>query len=105
MGDEKVFEAKVKNANTSFKVTIAWTDFPGDGLINNLNLIVTSPDGIRYNGNIFEKPFDSRLDTTNNVESVYIHNPKPGTYRIEVIGSSITQRTQDFALVYSGALA
>ncbi len=27
-GDEKVFEAKVKNANTSFKVTIAWTDFP-----------------------------------------------------------------------------
>jgi serine protease AprX len=104
-GDVEVFEAKINDSATSLKVTLTWTDFPGAGIINNLNLIVTSPDGLRYNGNIFEEPFDSKLDTTNNVETVYIQNPKQGTHRIEVIGSSVTQRTQDFALVYSGDLA
>jgi serine protease AprX len=101
-GESISFEMDVSNPAAPLKVTLAWTDYPGPGLINNLNLIVTAPNGKRYHGNVFEEPFDSRLDSTNNVEAVFIQNPIAGKYKIEVIGSNVTEETQDFALVYSG---
>ena len=86
-----------------FKATLVWTDYPGEGLINNLNLVITDPGGKRFNGNVFEPPFDSSLDTSNNVESVLIRDPNPGAYKIEVIGSNVAEGNQNYALVYSGS--
>jgi serine protease AprX len=66
---------------------------------------VTDPNGKRYHGNIFEEPFDSRLDTVDNVEAVFIRDPVKGKYKIEVIGANIVEQVQDFALVYSGEIS
>jgi serine protease AprX len=70
-------------------------------LINNLNLIVTDPAGFRYYGNTFEPPFDTSLDTQNNVEIIFLQNPAVGNYNIEVLGSNVAKGSQDYALVYS----
>jgi hypothetical protein len=94
--------ADVISSEMPLKVTLVWTDYPGQSLINNLNLIVTEPDGKRFNGNVFEPPFDSSLDISNNVESVFIPDPISGVYKIEVVGSNVAEATQDYALVYSG---
>jgi hypothetical protein len=69
-----------------------------------LNLIVTDPAGSRFYGNAFEPPFDSSLDTQNNVESVFLQKPTVGDYKIEVMGSNVAHGTQDYALVYSGII-
>ena len=103
-GEVATFETKLKESNVPFKVTMAYSDYPGRGLINNLNIIVTDPKGERYHGNIFEEPFDSKLDTDNNVEVVFIQNPVKGKYKIEVVGSNVAKQLQDFALVYSGEI-
>jgi serine protease AprX len=84
---------------------MVYSDYPGPGLINNLNLVVTDPNGKRYHGNIFDEPLDSRLDTVNNVEVVFIKEPGKGKYTIEVIGANIVEQVQDFALVYSGEIS
>jgi hypothetical protein len=42
-------------------------------------------------------PFDPSLDISNNVESVFIPDPIPGVYKIEVVGSNVAEATQDYA--------
>jgi serine protease AprX len=103
-GQVATFEAQVNSSNVPLKITMVYTDYPGTALINNLNLIVTDPHGKRYHGNVFEEPFDSKFDTSNNVEAVYIENPTTGIYKIEIIGANIIEQSQDFALVYSGQI-
>jgi serine protease AprX len=104
-GEVATFEAEVSSSSVPLKVTMVYTDYPGTSLINNLNLVVTDPNGKRYHGNIFEEPFDSKFDTSNNVEAVFIENPATGKYKIEVVGANIIEQTQDFALVYSGQIS
>jgi serine protease AprX len=104
-GEVAAFETDINGSNAPFKVTMVYSDFPGPGLINNLNLVVTDPNGKRYHGNIFEEPSDSRFDTVDNVEVVFILDPVKGRYKIEVIGANIVEQVQDFALVYSGEIA
>lgn len=92
-------------------VTLAWSDpaaAPGATrtLVNNLDLIVTGPDGKRYLGNDFTGR--GRSDEVNNVERVYIPAPQPGTYTVTVRATAVTAPAgagagtpaQDFALVY-----
>jgi serine protease AprX len=104
-GELASFDVELKEPNTPFKATMVYTDYPGRSLINNLNLVVTDPNGKRYHGNIFDEPFDSSLDKANNVELVYIQNPRVGKYKIEVIGANVVEQSQDFALVYSGNIS
>ncbi|HKQ21175.1 MAG TPA: S8 family serine peptidase [Nitrososphaeraceae archaeon] len=103
-GESNILKIVVASSSIPLKVTMVYSDFPGPTIINNLNLVVTDPTGKRYNGNVFEEPFDSRFDITNNVETIFIKEPKKGEYTIEVIGSNIAEKSQDFALVYSGGL-
>jgi serine protease AprX len=104
-GEVAAFETEINGSNVPFKVTMVYSDFPGPGLINNLNLVVTDPNGKRYHGNIFEEPSDSKFDTVDNVEVVFILDPVKGKYKIEVIGANIVEQVQDFALVYSGEIS
>ena len=101
-----------------FKVSVVWTDPPGsagcsDCLVNDLDLIVTAPDGTVYRGNQFAGAWSeanpSERDDVNNVENVYVENPEPGTWNVEV--TSVNTATnppglsgQDFAVVMSGQL-
>lgn len=106
-GESTSIEVKIDDSSESdvpFKVTMVYTDYPGPTLINNLNLVVISPDGSRFNGNMFKNPTDSQFDTKNNVEVVFIEKPDKGKYVIEILASNISIGTQDFALVYSGQI-
>ena len=73
-------------------------------LVNNLNLIVTAPDGADYHGNVFQPPYDKNLDGHNNVEVVFINKPPPGRYKISVVASYIKEGPQHFGLAYSGSI-
>ncbi len=112
-GVTKKYTYKVENPDAPLKVTLAWND-PAWGdteksstLVNDLNLTVTGPDGKIINGNHF---LGEKADNINNVEQVYIKNPKIGNYIIEVEAQSIngyavSSNAQDYSLVYGQPLA
>jgi serine protease AprX len=78
------------------KATLVWTDPPGEGLQNDLDLIVTSGLKKRH-GNM---PADSTaFDRVNNVEQVVWENPPSGPATVTVACFKVTQAPQDFALV------
>jgi hypothetical protein len=94
------------------KVTLAWYDEPAaplaaTTLVNNLDLTVTDPGGITYQGNVFSGGWSQTggiPDSVNNVENVYLFAPAPGRYTITVSGAHIPVGSQDFALVIQADL-
>jgi subtilisin family serine protease len=100
-GETKTFDVTVKSNKVPLRIVLAYTDFPGPALVNDLNLIVHSPAGKTYVGN--QKSIGSMsLDADNNVEVVQVPRPSPGTWEIEIVGSNVPQGPQDFVLVYLG---
>jgi hypothetical protein len=82
-------------------VTLVWTDPPGSpgaaqALVNNLNLRVEGPNDAVWLGN-----GGTTADSRNNVETVRIGQPEPGTYRIivEAAGVNGVYGAQPFALL------
>ena len=92
-------EIEVQSSSAPLRIVLAYSDYPGPSLVNNLNLILTAPDGKRYVGNQTEGGLLS-MDSKNNVEVVNIVNPAVGSWMAEVVASSIPQGPQDFAMVY-----
>lgn len=105
------------------KVSLSWTDYPGlppagGALINNLDLVVTGPDGAVHIGNdIFSNDFNGLADLPpvtpdliNPWEVVFLENPLPGDYTVTVTAGNIAStildptRKQGFALVVTGDL-
>lgn len=116
-----VYEQRIliRNASEPLKITLAYTDVPGNpaaviALVNDLDLEVISPTGQIYHGNRFDFgesiPDSAGADPINNVEAVHLYAPAPGEYLIRVRGSRIVEDArrdtpaldQDFALVVSG---
>ncbi|MEN8261269.1 MAG: proprotein convertase P-domain-containing protein, partial [Pseudomonadota bacterium] len=93
-------EIKIQSGDAPFRVVMAYSDYPGPALVNNLNLILTAPDGKRFVGN-HTAGATLTMDTKNNVEAVNIATPVIGKWVVEVIGSNIPQGPQDFALIYT----
>jgi serine protease AprX len=93
----------VREATQPLRVVLAYSDYPGERLVNNLNLIVTGPDGTTHAGNQAEGG-PPVLDTTNNVEVVQVSVPATGEWTIDVVGSNVPQGPQRYALVVRGAL-
>jgi serine protease AprX len=99
------------------KISLVWTDPPGEpgankALINDLNLKVTAPNATEYWGNYGLDTSHWSVnggvaDSLNNVENVFIENPIPGEWTIEVIAENVAmdghpetpELDQDFALV------
>lgn len=82
-------------------ITLVWTDpyaQPGvtAALVNNLDLVVTTPGGETLFGN-----GGSSADTVNNVEVLRIEEPEAGQYQITVRGSRLSAQygAQPFALI------
>ena len=86
------------------RVVLAYTDYPGAALVNNLNLLVYAPDGTRYVGNQ-TRAGSLTLDASNNVEMVEVTTARAGEWRIEVVGGNVPQGPQDFAIVIIGRVA
>lgn len=90
-----------------FKVTLVWSDFPASpsaaiALVNDLDLVVTSPGGTVYLGNVFSGGWSTTggsADRRNNVENVYIQSAEAGTWTVEVRGFNVPMGPQAFALV------
>ncbi len=83
-------------ASGTLRIVLAYSDYPGAGLINNLNLIVTSPAGKRYVGN--QGGTGLTADSKNNVEVVQVANARSGSWTIDVVASNVSHGPQDFAL-------
>ena len=99
-----------------------WTDPPGTTSaslhrINDLNLKVTSPSHVKYRGNFgltggVWSLSGGTADAKNTVENVFVQNPEPGLWTIEVKALEVNQDGHvetpgepydaDFALVVSG---
>jgi hypothetical protein len=99
----------VNDPSVPLAFTLVWTDYPGSpntypNLVNDLDLVVTSPSGAILYGNQLAGQPDSTPDRTNNVERLVIAQPEPGRYRIRVRAFNVPHGPQDFALVYSGGL-
>jgi subtilisin family serine protease len=93
--EEETTTVEVSQANSLLKVTLVWTDFPGEALQNDLDLIVRTADGQERHGN---KPSSStEFDRQNNVEQVVWSNISAGTIEIIVRAHRIL-RPQSYAL-------
>lgn len=110
-GDEVTYTFRVTDSTAPFKATLAWTDPPAEpgctqALVNDLDLVVKTPDGKVFYGNHFLGK--NTPDRTNNAEQVYLPAPVPGDYTVLVSGAAIRQNTvsgstaalQDFALTW-----
>jgi hypothetical protein len=89
------------------KFTAVWSDYQSTetasiNLVNDLDVIVTAPDGTIYRGNVFSGGWSASggsADRRNNVENVYIAAPAAGTWTVEVRGFNVPSGPQPFALV------
>ncbi len=109
-GDALVQQVDVRSSKLD--ITLVWTDQEGSvsasdlapKLVNNLDLLVTSPSGSVYAGNSFFQGYSTistSPDTLNNVERVRIEVPEVGVWKVEV--RSAAGVFQDgYSLVISG---
>ena len=118
-GQVRSFYGRVPDPTKPFKVTLAWTDAPGNttgaAWNNDLDLWVTV-QGAGYPGNSFRGKWSVSSDETdyaNNVECVFLPAGTVGTYRIDVVAANIVSDgvpnnanalDQDFALIATNAL-
>jgi serine protease AprX len=111
-GTNVSYTYQIGSSATPFKVTLVWSDYPGSpssgGLVDNLDLVVTAPDGTTtYRGNVFSGGWSvtgGTADSLNNVESVYIQTPAVGTWTVRVDGTNVPApgNQQPFAVVATG---
>ena len=92
------------SAKARLRIVLAYSDYPGAALVNNLNLIVTAPNGTRYVGNQANAG-STTLDAANNVEMVDVPSAASGQWSVEVVGANVAQGRQDFALVIVGRVS
>ena len=103
------WSATVNDPTIPLKFTLVWTDYPGSpnvypNLVNDLDLVVTSPSGMLYYGNSRDGQPGGSPDRVNTVERLVIAQPALGRYSIRVRAFNVPLGPQDFALVYSGGL-
>lgn len=107
----------VNTGDPQLKVTLAWDDVPGTpnvvpSLINDLDLVVTSPSGVRHYpwtlGGL-DSPgvpaIRTREDHINNSEQVVVDNPDPGAWIVRVRGTTVPSGPQPFSLAGTPMLA
>lgn len=117
-GQTRTFTGTITDATKPFRVTLAWTDAPGNtigGALNNdLDLTVTV-GGATYKGNVFQgaqSVTGGSVDHLNNVESVFLPAGTSGSFTITITAANINSDgvpgnadalDQDFALVIYNA--
>lgn len=109
-----VYSVSVTANVKQLKLTLVWTDPPAPpnaakALVNDLDFILKSPDGITWlpwvlpispDKNALLQPAQRKKDTLNNVEQISLDNPVPGLYTIEVKSGNILSARQAFALAW-----
>lgn len=109
-GGSTTYTVDVTDTSKPFVVSLAWTDYPAslvtdESLVNNLNMVVTSPSGGVYNGNdMFDPPYNDEVDDINNVEQIFAKSEK-GKWKVIVTGANIVYGPQPYAISTNGKLA
>ena len=80
---------------------MAYSDYPGEFLVNNLNLILIGPNSQVYVGN-GQSGANLAPDTTNNAEVIHVKRPRKGMWVLRIVASNVPQGPQDYAFVLSG---
>ncbi len=107
-----------QGASEPLRVVVAWTDYPGAWVQNNLSLALTGPDGLHYSGNprhrFRRQELDAIiqgveaeqevLDKRNNVEHLRVDDPPPGPYRIDIAATNTPFPPQGYAVCVVGEL-
>lgn len=108
--DEAIYTVDVTGQAWPLRVTLVWTDYPGDPaaskqLVNDLDLEATSPSGKIYKGNVFTNNFSTTggtKDAVNVEECLRISSPETGTWSIKIRAANTPQGPQPYALVITG---
>jgi hypothetical protein len=98
----KLYSLNVASGTPAFKATMVYKDPQGNPAVqtqhrvNNVDLKVTSPTGITYWGNngmassLWTTP-GGAPNTKDTVENVFVQNPAPGAWTVEVIAAEVVQ--------------
>jgi hypothetical protein len=111
-GDAYAASVQVAPGESQLKITIAWDDAPGTPnvlptLVNDLDLVVTSPTGQQFFPWTLSasQPWLPAVRTVrnsvDNIEQVLVSNPQPGTWTVIVRGLSVPQGPQPFSIAAS----
>jgi hypothetical protein len=108
------FTLLVRGADEPLEVTLVFTEppaapFAASATVNDLDLELISPSGLRYLGNRFDTEIGESVpgglpDALNNVEVIRLSGPEVGEWRIAVRGTAIRQGLQGYALVATGSI-
>lgn len=102
MGQRFLFRIEVKEG-LPLRLCLTWTDPPGRGLQNNLNLfLMHKARQFKWTGNEEIPRMITAFDRDNNVEIIRVDDPHAGEYLIAVQAANILFSPQDFALVVTG---
>ncbi|TWT41840.1 Serine protease AprX [Phycisphaerae bacterium RAS1] len=100
--------------SATLKLMIAWDDVPGTpnivpSLVNDLDLIVTDPDGVRHYpwtldpANPGGNAVRTAADHVNNIEQVFVQNPLSGLWTVQVFGYNVPEGPQVYSFCSSSA--
>ncbi|MBP4137589.1 S8 family serine peptidase [Flavobacterium sp. P7388] len=94
----------------NLKITLVWNDLPASinsniSLVNDLDLEIISNNNTTFlpwilNPEAPQQQATNGKDKLNNVEQVALENPASGIYTIAVIGSVISNTSQDYSIAY-----
>lgn len=106
----RFYKFTVPEGNTDpIKACVAWTDPPGSGLQNNIDLILRMPSGKAISGNGEQLAFRPRFgvginhfDKHNNVELIAVDEPVPGDYSLQVVIRANSAPPQGYGLCIAG---
>jgi hypothetical protein len=96
-GDEEHHDIHVTQHGTALKITLVWTDPPGDSLQNDLDLVALASTGEERRGNT--QPGVAAFDRVNNVEQILWEDVPIGVVRVTVRAHRTTVFAQPYALV------
>ena len=103
-GQRQRFQFEVA-AGGPLRICMAYTDAPGRGVQNNLNLFLEVPGSpAKLFGNDHVPRGFNGPDPNNNVEIIRLENAPAGTYMLAITASNILHAPQDMAVVVTGRL-
>jgi len=115
-GQVRTFYVVVDPGETALKATMAWDDFPaspnvGTTLVNDLDIRAFDPSGTIHHPWVLDpsQPSAPAVRTgpnrRDNIEQVFVEDPVPGVWRIDIEGYNVPEGPQAFSLVASPNLA
>lgn len=113
-GDVASYLIEVDDDHDELRIMLAWHDAPATigttfAPVNNLDLVVTSPDGKTFFGNAFDDAGLSRSadqgatpDLINNLEALVVNEPARGIWTVQIIATGVNVPGQGFGLAMVG---